>query len=278
VLRKEFRKPYNHNSCTSFVIAMQYKLHGIGADAGTPAEQARQFLACISRDEALKRELICLEHRRWVTEKLCAGYRCITDLNECAGGSMKDERRKRHVCIVRSPPDAGLSSPAWTTPEGLPDPVKWDHPSPEALAALDELDRMSVELHLMHRRHADAEKAQQIVQSAIDSGKKFNIIYAENDDMAKGAVAALDKAGITHGIDGEVIIVAFDGNKWALEEVLEGNWNLDVQNSPYQAAYIDDVIKKLENGEKISSKTIIVEDNIFDARTITQSDVDKYGF
>ena len=167
VLRKEFRKPYNHNSCTSFVIAMQYKLHGIGADAGTPAEQARQFLACISRDEALKRELICLEHRRWVTEKLCAGYRCITDLNECAGGSMKDERRKRHVCIVRSRPDAGLSSPAWTTPEGLPDPVKWDHPSPEALAALDELDRMSVELHLMHRRHADAEKAQQLFSGEL---------------------------------------------------------------------------------------------------------------
>ena len=32
----------------------------------------------------------------------------------------------------------------------------------------------------------NAETAQQIVQSVIDSGKEFNVIYAENDDMAKG--------------------------------------------------------------------------------------------
>lgn len=46
----------------------------------------------------------------------------------------------------------------------------------------------------------NAETAQQIVQSVIDSGKEFNVIYAENDDMAKGAVAALDKANISHGV------------------------------------------------------------------------------
>ena len=32
----------------------------------------------------------------------------------------------------------------------------------------------------------NAEKAQQIVQSVIDAGTPFNVIYAENDDMAKG--------------------------------------------------------------------------------------------
>ena len=56
----------------------------------------------------------------------------------------------------------------------------------------------------------NAEKAQQIVQSVIDSGEKFNVIYAENDDMAKGAVAALDKANISHGVDGEVVVMGFD--------------------------------------------------------------------
>ena len=56
----------------------------------------------------------------------------------------------------------------------------------------------------------NAEKAQQIVQSVIDSGQEFNVIYAENDDMAKGAVAALDKANISHGVDGDVIVMGFD--------------------------------------------------------------------
>lgn len=123
----------------------------------------------------------------------------------------------------------------------------------------------------------NAEKAQQIVQSAIDAGTDFNVIYAENDDMAKGAVAALDKANISHGVDGDVVIMGFDTNTWALEELLKGNWNYDGQCNPYQASYIDEIIKKLENGEEITEKTIIMEEKGFDATTITQEDIDTYG-
>lgn len=123
----------------------------------------------------------------------------------------------------------------------------------------------------------NAEKAQQIVQSVIDSGEAFNVIYAENDDMAKGAVAALDKANISHGVDKDVVIMGFDTNKWALEELLKGNWNYDGQCNPYQASYIADVIEKLENGEEITEKTIVMEEKGFDATTITQEDVDTYG-
>ncbi len=123
----------------------------------------------------------------------------------------------------------------------------------------------------------NAEKAQQIVQSVIDSGETFNVIYAENDDMAKGAVAALDKANISHGVGGDVIVMGFDCNKWALEELLNQNWNYDGQCNPFQASYIDDIIKKLEKGETLSEKTIIMDEKGFDATTITQEDVDKYG-
>ncbi|HCI17441.1 MAG TPA: sugar ABC transporter substrate-binding protein [Lachnospiraceae bacterium] len=123
----------------------------------------------------------------------------------------------------------------------------------------------------------NSEKAQQIVQSVIDSGKSFNVIYAENDDMAKGAVAALDKANIPHGVGKDVIVMGFDCNKWALEELLNQNWNYDGQCNPFQASYIDDIIKKIENGETISEKTIIMDEKGFDATTITQEDVDNYG-
>lgn len=123
----------------------------------------------------------------------------------------------------------------------------------------------------------NAEKAQQIVQSVIDSGQEFNVIYAENDDMAKGAVAALDKANISHGVDGDVIVMGFDCNKWALEELLAGKWNYDGQCNPFQASYIDKVIKSVESGEEITEKTIIMDEKGFDATTITQDDVDSYG-
>ncbi len=123
----------------------------------------------------------------------------------------------------------------------------------------------------------NAEKAQQIVQSVIDAGTPFNVIYAENDDMAKGAVAALDAAGISHGVGKDVVVMGFDCNKWALEELLKQNWNYDGQCNPFQSSYIDDIIKKLEAGEKLSQKTIIMDEKGFDASTITQDDVDNYG-
>ena len=123
----------------------------------------------------------------------------------------------------------------------------------------------------------NAETAQQITQSVIDAGTSFNVIYAENDDMARGAVAALDAANISHGVDGDVVIMGFDTNKWALEEVLAGRWNYDGQCNPYQASYIHDIIEKLENGEEITEKTIVMEEKGFDAATITQEDVDTYG-
>ena len=123
----------------------------------------------------------------------------------------------------------------------------------------------------------NAETAQQIVQSVIDAGTPFNVIYAENDDMAKGAVAALDKANISHGVGKDVIIIGFDCNKWALQELLDQNWNFDQQCNPFQSSYINDVIQTLESGGTIAEKTIIMDEKGFDASTITQDDVDTYG-
>jgi simple sugar transport system substrate-binding protein len=122
-----------------------------------------------------------------------------------------------------------------------------------------------------------AEKAQQIVQAVIDSGEDFNVIYAENDDMAKGAVAALDKANISHGVGKDVVVMGFDCNKWALQELLDQNWNYDGQCNPFQASYIDEIIDKLEKGEAIGEKVVIMEEKGFDATTITADDVEKYG-
>ena len=145
--------------------------------------------------------------------------------------------------------------------------------------ALDAKVKAEANWNLVTQQTAEwnAEMAQQIVQSVIDSGESFNVIYAENDDMAKGAVAALDKANISHGVGKDVVIMGFDCNKWALEELLKQNWNYDGQCNPFQASYINDIIKTLESGGTLSEKTIIMDEKGFDAATITQEDVDKYG-
>ena len=123
----------------------------------------------------------------------------------------------------------------------------------------------------------DEAEAKKITESVINSKEAFNIIYAENDGMARGAVAALDEAGITHGVNGDVIVMGFDCNRWALRELLAGNWNYDGQCSPFQAQVISDMIQKLEAGETLTEKKIISEEKGFDAKTITQEDIDTYG-
>ena len=123
----------------------------------------------------------------------------------------------------------------------------------------------------------DEAEAKKITESVINSGEDFNIIYAENDGMAKGAVAALDEAGITHGKDGKVIVMGFDCNRWALREVLAGNWNYDGQCSPFQAQVIADMIQKVEAGEAIETKLVISEETYFETGVITEEDIATYG-
>ena len=127
----------------------------------------------------------------------------------------------------------------------------------------------------------DPEEARKVAQAAIDAKEEFNIVYAENDGMAQGVVEALDAAGITHGVNGDVVIMGFDCNKWALRKLLAGEWNYDGQCSPFQAGLIDGMIQTLEAGGTIEGlnelKQIINVEVGFDAKTITQDDIDKYG-
>ncbi|MDR1215928.1 MAG: substrate-binding domain-containing protein [Treponema sp.] len=141
-------------------------------------------------------------------------------------------------------------------------------------AALDaEFNAGTMKKIIQQTGNWSADEARAIVQSVINAGTSFNVIYAENDDMAKGAVAALDAAGITHGVKGDVVVMGFDCNKWALRELLAGNWNYDGQCSPFQAAVIDGMIK----GKTPVQKKVISEEKGFDAKTITQADINQYG-
>jgi len=87
----------------------------------------------------------------------------------------------------------------------------------------------------------------------------------------------LDAAGITHGKDGDVIVMGFDSDKWAFEAVLEGSWNYMGLCNPMQAETVDSIIKDLMAGKAPAEKKIFTPERGFDAATITQEDVDTYG-
>lgn len=185
-IRADFRKIYNHDSCVSSVLALKYKLYSIGIDLKTTSfsEAAQQFQEMIAdkRNREIKNELIWVEHRRWVTEKLCLGWRRIDNLEDCAGGVTKDEKYKKHICIVRSRPDQKLAK-EYRTNDNYD---KWDKAS-NSDSQLDELDRMSVELHRMFARRAKVARKQNLlsgnsiacIRGLIEGNRKAVVAFQE---------------------------------------------------------------------------------------------------
>lgn len=147
-LRREFREPYNYGACVSNVVSMKYKLYSIGIDldALTFDEAAERFSA---EKKTWKNQMVWMEHRRWVTEKLCDGWRRLTDLESCPPGDTKDKRNKRHICIVRSDPNQNLAAKFRAN-----HCQKWDTATDAELKTLDELDQLSVQMHRMYVRKA----------------------------------------------------------------------------------------------------------------------------
>ncbi len=190
------------------------------------------------------------------------------------------------AAVVSDMPAEGKTAVEWLAAQGLDEyniiHIQGHMGSDAQLGrtgALDEKVNAEDNWNYVTQQTADWDEAtaKTITQSVIDGGKSFNVIYAENDGMARGAVAALDAAGITHGVDGDVIVMGFDCNKWALEELLAGRWNYDGQCNPFQAETVHNIIQDLEAGKAPSEKIIYTPEQGFDAKTITAEDVEKYG-
>lgn len=164
-IRNTFRKKYNHDACVASVLSLKYKLYSIGIDLQECSfeKAAREFtdreLHTNKKNNQMKNELIWIEHRRWVTEKLCLGWKRKKNLTDCLDGSTKDEKRKQHICIVRSMPNQKLA--AEYTVNGSYD--KWDHASKAELSQLDDLDRLSVKLHQLYVQKAEEVKKQNLL-------------------------------------------------------------------------------------------------------------------
>ncbi len=110
---------------------------------------------------------------------------------------------------------------------------------------------------------------QQVMESYLKSyAGQFNVVVCQNDNEAYGAMDAMDAAGVTYGVNGDVIIISFDATKEGLTRTLDGRINCNVECNPLQAAGVQDIIAKIEAGEEIPAVTI-VPDSAFVAPGIT---------
>jgi galactofuranose transport system substrate-binding protein len=89
-------------------------------------------------------------------------------------------------------------------------------------------------------------------------------VYAHNDDMALGAIQAIQEAGKTPGSD--VIVVSVDGVKGAFEAIVAHKSNCTVECNPLLGPMAFDAVEKSLTHEKLPKKTV-VQDKSYDQTT-----------
>jgi ABC-type sugar transport system substrate-binding protein len=99
------------------------------------------------------------------------------------------------------------------------------------------------------------------LKAAQGSGTKINAVYAHNDDMALGAIQAIEEAGLKPGTD--LVVVSIDGIKPAFEAMVAGKLNCTVECNPLLGPAAFDAVEAVLAGKPLPKRTV-VRDQLFE--------------
>jgi len=99
------------------------------------------------------------------------------------------------------------------------------------------------------------------LKGAQGGGTKINAVYAHNDDMALGAIQAIEEAGLKPGTD--IIVVSIDGIKPAFDAMVAGKLNCTVECNPLLGPAAFDAVEAVLAGRPLPKKSV-VRDRIFE--------------
>ncbi|CUH96307.1 ABC transporter periplasmic-binding protein YtfQ [Propionispora sp. 2/2-37] len=109
-------------------------------------------------------------------------------------------------------------------------------------------------------------KGKEVMEAFLKSAKaenqKIDVLYAHNDDMAIGAIQAIEEAGLKPGKD--IIIVSIDGVKGAFEAMIAGKLNATIECSPLLGPQLVEAVKALTEGKTLE-KRILTQEGVFPA-------------
>jgi len=108
-------------------------------------------------------------------------------------------------------------------------------------------------------------KGKEVMEAFLKAeGKKINVLFAHNDDMAIGAIQAIEEAGMKPGKD--ILIVSIDAVKGAFQAMMAGKLNVSVECSPLLGPQLMSAVKDLMAGKTLP-KRIVTEESIFPMET-----------
>jgi simple sugar transport system substrate-binding protein len=93
-------------------------------------------------------------------------------------------------------------------------------------------------------------KGKEVMEAFLKAeGKKINVLYAHNDDMAIGAIQAIEETGLKPGKD--ILVIGVDAVKGAFEAMMAGKMNVSVECSPLLGPQLMEAAKKAAAGETL---------------------------
>ncbi|MBP2183330.1 ABC transporter substrate-binding protein [Amycolatopsis magusensis] len=104
-------------------------------------------------------------------------------------------------------------------------------------------------------------KGKEVMEAFLKSQGKIDVLYAHNDDMALGAIEAIEGAGLKPGTD--VKIVSVDGVRDALQALADGKINFVVECNPLLGTQLMDLAKKVAAGEAVPPR-VETQETVFD--------------
>jgi simple sugar transport system substrate-binding protein len=104
-------------------------------------------------------------------------------------------------------------------------------------------------------------KGKEVMEAFLKSeGKGIQAVYAHNDDMALGAMQAIEEFGLAPGRD--VLVVSIDAVRTAFEAMVAGRLNATVECNPLLGPAAFDAIERIWRGEEVEKWTV-VQDRVF---------------
>jgi galactofuranose transport system substrate-binding protein len=109
-------------------------------------------------------------------------------------------------------------------------------------------------------------KGREVMEAFLKSpdGKDITALYAHNDDMALGAIQAIEAAGLKPGVD--VKVVSIDGVRAAFEAMVAGKLNCTVECSPLLGPQLFDTVQAIVDKKPVERR-IVTRAGVFEQAT-----------
>ena len=184
------------------------------------------------------------------------------------GSDCTEEGRKAARWVIENVGEnAGIAELVGTVGSG---------PAIERKKGFEEIIKDHPGLKIIKSQSGDFTRSQgkEVMEQFLKSPEKdqIKVLYAHNDDMALGAIQAIEEAGKVPGKD--IVIISCDGVKEMFKMILAGKANCTVECNPMIGPQLYDVIEGyMKEGKPIPERVESIE-GVFDSKNITQEVVD----